>query len=233
MRVPRGEAVLPLLTVALFVLMFVAWPLAEMGVLQRPLLGMTMLVVVLASLFAVGSAGRLAPVVAVLGLVVFACQAATLIRPFAFIALLNDLMAGSLVLLLCILLLRAAMQSGPVTMNRIIGAIAVYLLFGLFFAFTFDLLERLAPGAFNMGPQPTPLTPVGARFFYLSIITLTSVGFGDMAPVHPFARSLVMLEGILGQIYTTVLLARLVSLEIMDRSGRRPPDRPDCNVGGE
>jgi Ion channel len=108
-------------------------------------------------------------------------------------------------------------------MNRIIGAIAVYLLLGLFFALTFDLLERLAPGVFNMGPQPTPLTPAGARFFYLSIITLTSVGFGDMAPVHPFARSLVMLEGILVQIYTAVLLARLVSLEILDRSRNRPP----------
>ena len=72
-----------------------------------------------------------------------------------------------------------------------------------------------------MGPEPTPLTPAGARFFYLSVITLTSVGFGDMAPVHPVARSLVMLEGVLGQIYTTVLLARLVSLEIAQRTGER------------
>jgi hypothetical protein len=194
-HVPRGEAVLPLLTIALFVLMFVAWPLSEMGVLQRPLPGMTMLVVVLASLFALGNAGRLAPVVVTLGLVVFCFQVTTLIRPLGLIALLNDLAAGMLVLLLCVLLLKAAIRSGPVTMNRIIGAIAVYLLFGLFFALTFDLLERLAPGAFNMGPQPTPLTPSGARFFYLSIITLTSVGFGDMAPVHPFARSLVNAGG--------------------------------------
>jgi hypothetical protein len=50
---------------------------------------------------------------------------------------------------------------------------------------------------------------------------LTSVGFGDMAPVHPVARSLVMLEAVLGQIYTTVLLARLVSLEIAQRTGGR------------
>jgi hypothetical protein len=221
--VPRGEAVLPLLTIALFVLMFVAWPLSEMGVLHRPLPAMIMLVVVLASLFALGNAGRLAPVVVTLALVVFCFQVTTLIRPFALIALLNDLAAGMLVLLLCVLLLKGTMRSGPVTMNRIVGAIAVYLLLGLFFALTFDLLERLAPGAFNMGPQPTPLTPAGARFFYLSIITLTSVGFGDMAPVHPFARSLVMLEGILGQIYTAVLLARLVSLEVLDRSRNRPP----------
>ena len=226
-HVPRGEAVLPLLTIALFVLMFVAWPLSEMGVLLRPLPGMTMLVVVLASLFALGSAGRLAPVVVTLGIVVFCFQVTALIRSFALVALLNDMAAGMLVLLLCVLLLKGTMEAGTVTMNWIIGAIAVYLLFALFFALTFDLLERLSPGAFNMGPQPTPLTPSGARFFYLSVITLTSVGFGDMAPVHPFARSLVMLEGILGQIYTAVLLARLVSLEILDRSRHRPPDRAD------
>jgi hypothetical protein len=223
MHVPRGEAILPLFTFALFVLMFVAWPLSEIGVLQRPLLGMIMLIVVLASLFALGVAGRLAPVVVTLGLVVFCFQATMLIRPFALISLLNDLTAGLLVLLLCGLLLKVAMESGSVTTNRIIGAIAVYLLFGLFFALMFDLLERLAPGAFNMGPQPTHLTPAGARFFYLSVITLTSVGFGDMVPVHPFARSLIMLEGILGQIYTSVLLARLVSLEVMDRTRSRLP----------
>jgi hypothetical protein len=54
------------------------------------------------------------------------------------------------------------------------------------------------------------------------VITLSSVGFGDVAPLHPIARSLVMVEALLGQIYTTVLLARLVSLETVQRD-RGPP----------
>ena len=199
---PRGEAVLPFLALALFVLMFVAGPLADIGVLKRPLLGM---------------------VVLALGLAVFGLQVATLLRPTGTIILLNAVAAGLFVLLLCVLLLRGVMVPGAVTMNRIIGAVVVYLLFALLFALMFDLVERLSPGAFTMGPEPTPLTPAGARFFYLSVITLTSVGFGDMAPVHPVARSLVMLEGVLGQIYTTVLLARLVSLEIAQRKGERSP----------
>jgi hypothetical protein len=41
----------------------------------------------------------------------------------------------------------------------------------------------------------------------------------DITPVHPFARSLVMVEALLGQLYTTVLLARLVSLEVAYRIG--------------
>jgi hypothetical protein len=219
---PRGEAVLPFLALALFVLMFVAGPLADIGVLKRPLLGMVMLVVMLSGLFTLGVASRVAPVVLALGLAVFGLQVATLLRPTGTIILLNAVAAGLFVLLLCVLLLRGVMVPGAVTMNRIIGAVVVYLLFALFFSLMFDLLERLSPGAFTMGPEPSPLTPAGARFFYLSVITLTSVGFGDMAPVHPVARSLVMLEGVLGQIYTTVLLARLVSLEIAQRTGERP-----------
>jgi hypothetical protein len=43
-----------------------------------------------------------------------------------------------------------------------------------------------------------------------------------MTPVHPFARSLIMMEAILGQMYTTVLLARLVSLEVAHQL-RTPP----------
>ena len=220
-RPPRGEAVLPLLALALFVLMFVASPLADIGVVKRPLLGMVLLIVMLSGLFTLGVARRFAPMALALGLAVLGLQAAMLLRPTGTIALLNDVAAGLLLLLLCALLLRGVMGPGAVTMNRIIGAVAVYLLFALLFALLFDLVERLSPGAFAMGPEPTPLSPAGARFFYLSVITLTSVGFGDMAPVHPFARSLVMLEGVLGQIYTTILLARLVSLEIAQRTGDR------------
>ena len=55
-RPPRGEAVLPLLALALFVLMFVASPLADIGVLERPLLGMVLLVVMLSGLFTLGAA---------------------------------------------------------------------------------------------------------------------------------------------------------------------------------
>jgi hypothetical protein len=213
--------VLPLLALALFVLMFVASPLADIGVVKRPLLGMVLLIVMLSGLFTLGVARRFAPMALALGLAVLGLQAAMLLRPTGTIALLNDVAAGLLLLLLCALLLRSVMGPGAVTMNRIIGAVAVYLLFALLFALLFDLVERLSPGAFAMGPEPTPLSPAGARFFYLSVITLTSVGFGDMAPVHPFARSLVMLEGVLGQIYTTILLARLVSLEIAQRAGDR------------
>lgn len=214
---PRGDSVLPVLTVSLFLLMFVSWPLVELGFLQRPLLGMVLLIVMLSGLFALGVDSRFAFPVVALGLSVLGLQLAVLVRPSEMLNLLTTLAASLLVLSLACLLLRGVMRSGPVTPNRLVGAVAVYLLVALLFALLFDILDRLAPGAFTLDPEPMPLTPAGARFFYLSIMTLTSLGLGSVVPLHPFARALVMVEAVVGQFYTTVLIARLVSLEVAYR----------------
>jgi hypothetical protein len=52
---------------------------------------------------------------------------------------------------------------------------------------------------------------------YFSFVTLTTIGYGDIAPVHPVARSLCNLEGVIGQLYPATLLAGLVTLELEDR----------------
>jgi hypothetical protein len=109
-------------------------------------------------------------------------------------------------------------RSGPVTAHRIRGAIALYLLIAMLFAFLYGLSELLSPGAFNLpGDWSRAVVSRAGSFYYFSIVTLTTVGFGDITAVHPFVRSLVMLEALIGQLYPAVLLARLVSLEIDTR----------------
>ena len=49
---------------------------------------------------------------------------------------------------------------------------------------------------------------------YFSFVTLTTVGYGDMLPVHPVARSLAMLEAVTGSLDLAILVARLVSLSV-------------------
>lgn len=222
-RLPRGDAVLPLLLITLSVLMFVAWPLADIGVLQRPLVGMLLLIVVLCGLLALGGTGRFAPAIIPLGILLLILQSATLIQPSENLNRYTDAIASVFLLLLCVVLLLGVFGPGRITAHRIMGAVTVYLLVALFFSLLFDLTERLAPDAFTVGSaEARGPAPPGARFFYLSVITLTSVGFGDMAPLHPIARALVMVEAILGQIYTTVLLAWLVSLEVAHRQRNGP-----------
>jgi hypothetical protein len=225
---PKGDEVLPHLLISLLVLMFVAAPLADLGILSRPLLGIVLVLVVLGGLLAMGRQKPLARIVHTLGLLLLALQLLSALAPSPAVAIANDVAAIAFIGGLCVVLLLGVFGRGRVTLHRILGAIIVYLLIALLFAMLFDLTERLAPGAFQLGILPTPDTAQSSRLFYLSLVTLTSVGFGDMAPVHPVARALVMFEAVLGQVYMTVLLGWLVSLQIAHRPKRRrsapPPE---------
>ena len=100
-------------------------------------------------------------------------------------------------------------RAGPVNVHRIQGAVAAYLMLGLFWALAYELVALLVPGAFSgagLGAAERP------SFIYYSFVTLTTVGYGDITPVHPVARSLAVAEALTGQLYPAILLARLVSL---------------------
>jgi hypothetical protein len=111
---------------------------------------------------------------------------------------------------------------GPVTGHRVRGAIAVYLLIAILFAYSYTLISYLVPGSFQL---PAWVSQAGTErveaFFYFSMVALTTVGFGDITAIHPLARSCVMLEALIGQLYPAILLARLVTLEIETRRPRK------------
>jgi len=124
-------------------------------------------------------------------------------------------------LLFLVVVLGQTLRSGPITFHRIQGAVAAYLLLGVIWAYAYALVALLRPGAFS-----GPLNPAEGphAWFYFSFVTLTTVGYGDVLPVHPVARSLAILEAVTGPLYLAILIARLVSLAVAP--GRRPsPDR--------
>ncbi len=128
--------------------------------------------------------------------------------------------AGLVVIYFCLLLAVVAAQvfrSGPVTVHRICGAVVVYLLLGVMWAFLYQLLVFLDPGAFQFpGSIFIDQTEmVRQALTYFSFVTLTTVGFGDITPVHPAAKLLVMYEALIGQLYPAIILARLVSLQLV------------------
>jgi hypothetical protein len=114
-----------------------------------------------------------------------------------------------------------------VTTDTIAGAICVYLLIGLTWAYLYSVTELLLPGSFIFEPFTTrsPGSLVhdkSSLFFYYSFVTLTTLGYGDISPITPPARSLSMLEAMIGPIYLTVLVARLVALQISHSGKDRP-----------
>jgi hypothetical protein len=107
----------------------------------------------------------------------------------------------------------AVFRRGRVTYHRIIGAILLYLLIAVGFATLFTFVGLLLPDAFK-GITFDDNPALGNSVFYLSFVTLTSTGYGDVVPLHPIARSLCNLESVIGQLYPATLLARLVTLEL-------------------
>jgi len=71
--------------------------------------------------------------------------------------------------------------------------------------------------AFSFPAGPLDSQNLRFRLLYFSTTTLTSVSYGDITPLNPVARSLAALEGVIGQLFPVLLLARLVSMELYDR----------------
>jgi hypothetical protein len=116
------------------------------------------------------------------------------------------------------LILRYVYKEGPVTRQRLEGAVAAYLLITMAFALGYILISFLIPGAFKFPDNPPKIDDprFGYIFHYFSISTITTLGFGDILPVHPFSRTLATIEALVGQLYPAILLARLVSLSVVD-----------------
>ncbi len=108
---------------------------------------------------------------------------------------------------------RMVYAEGPVTGHRIRGAVALYLLIAAFFAILYSCVELIFPGAFRFATgDALTMKQLIDSLNYFSFVTLTTVGYGDLTAVHPMARSLVMFEALIGQLYPAILLARLVTL---------------------
>ncbi len=124
-----------------------------------------------------------------------------------------DLVSQSLLALACTLAagvsVRRALSSGPVDAEHIAAALDAYLLMGIAFGVGYWLLETSQPGSLSSA-SGAPLTP--PRVIYFSFITQATVGYGDVVPVGESAEGMAVVQGVGGQIYLAVLVARLVSL---------------------
>jgi hypothetical protein len=108
---------------------------------------------------------------------------------------------------------------GPVSVHRVMGGVAAYLLIGVTWAFGYKLLLEIIPNAIHF---QTPLaagatTGEPGRLIYFSFETLTTVAFGDAYPVHRIARSLAIAEALIGQLYPAILIATLVGMALQVR----------------
>jgi voltage-gated potassium channel len=104
-------------------------------------------------------------------------------------------------------------SAAAVDRNIVYGAACIYLLMGLIWALFYRLIFQYIPGSFN-GLQSSDMD----NFLYYSFVTLAGLGYGDITPLAPLARTFAYLEVIAGQMYIAIMLAGIVGLYLSRRS---------------
>jgi hypothetical protein len=145
-------------------------------------------------------------------------------RPEAGLALWVSLARVLAIGVLIVLVVRHVFREGPMTVRRIQGAVAVYLLLGIMWAGLHEMISALSPAAFRFTDPPRH-AELATSLAYHSFVTLTTTGYGDITPVHPAARSAAILEALIGQLFPAILIARLVAMELTARAERAATDR--------
>jgi hypothetical protein len=221
-RDPRqlSDELLTTLTILLSLLVFVVAPLQANGVVAERYFGLIFALVLIPAAFMLAhnwvAAGS---IVAAILLVLVASEMefrkSTIIE--AYLDSTAWLIAG---VTLSVVVARAVFRPGKVTFHRIVGGVLLYLTIGLTFVALFGVVALNVPDALKGLDAQHGNFAIAGNLIYFSFVTLTTVGYGDIVPVHPYARGLANLEAVIGQLYPATLLARLVTLEL---TGERTP----------
>jgi hypothetical protein len=108
--------------------------------------------------------------------------------------------------------LRYLLKKGPVTADKLHGALAGYIMLALLWAFIYTMTESFTPGSFSIPHIEATDPHAFYHLLYFSFTTLTTVGYGDITPVTDQAMSFVMIEQFSGVFFVGVLIARLAGL---------------------
>lgn len=212
-----GDPLLTALTVMLAILLFVVGPMQAAGIAGAHSFGIAFSLILVVAVYVVS--GSVMALAATLLAVAFVAVATVLrlnhpSRTDIMLDAAAWLTAG---ITLIIVVARAVFAPGQITFHRVIGAVLLYLSIGLVFVALFAFVALFEPDAFTGIDTSHDNLAVTGNLIYFSFVTLTSVGYGDILPVHPYARGLANVEAVIGQLYPATLLARLVTLELEAR----------------
>ena len=105
-----------------------------------------------------------------------------------------------------IVILRRILVSPRITMRLVLGALSIYLLFGLAYSYLFPLIGTVSGEPFFVQTD----TPTPSDFLYFSYTTLATIGYGDYTAAQPLGRMVAVSEGLAGQLYLVSAVAVLV-----------------------
>jgi hypothetical protein len=108
---------------------------------------------------------------------------------------------------------RSLLTGERIDLNMIMGSICVYILVGISWSIFYYFESIIHPGAFN-GIVGEGGKQQFSELLYYSYVTLSTLGYGDITPVSPIARTLAYLEALFGQFYIAILVASFVGMHL-------------------
>jgi hypothetical protein len=119
-------------------------------------------------------------------------------------------------------LLRFIQRAPWINSEVLCAGVTTYLMLALLWALAYMIVERSVPDAFVFTVEHIERQFKGLTALYFSFVTLCTLGYGDIVPAVPIARTLAMMEAMTGTLYLAILVARLVSLYSVRNAGRSP-----------
>jgi len=215
-----SDKLLTTLTLLLSLLVFAVAPLEANGVLDGSYFGLTFAAILVPATFML-AASRVAACSIAVSIVLMVVASEMEFRQSTIVDIYLDVAAWLIAgITLIAVVARTVFGPGKVTLHRIMGGVLLYLTIGLTFVALFGLLCLFVPEAFKgIGPMSKNFGVAG-DLIYFSFVTLTTIGYGDIVPLHPYVRGVANFEAVIGQLYPATLLARLVTLELASGNGR-------------
>ena len=212
-----GDLGLTLTTISLLVLLFIITPLREAGLPGRLLFDLIMVTLMISGSLAVNQSHAATVLVVVVVFADGAILGAGRLHPTPFLHQFGSILSTVTLLLYVRIVLLVMFRKGPITWSRIQGGVCAYLLLGMAWASAYQFLEQRYPGSIQFVTAPVDIDQLTSKLTYFSFGVLTSLG-SDIAPVHPFARSLTLSEAVVGQLCPALLMGALVAMAMQSRS---------------
>jgi len=122
-------------------------------------------------------------------------------------------------LLVFISIMRYVVDETPITSDKLAGALSSYILIGIIWTFIYSLFFLFDPNSFSFS-KPT-ISQSHNWVLYFSFTTLTTLGYGDISPTTPAVQNYSVIEALFGQVFLAVVIARLVSLQILHKTTKK------------
>ena len=196
------------------VILLVAYPImVELGRLD--LYGAVVVFQLVVGVYSIGDSKKHLWTAASLCLPGLALHLVALFHPSRLLLLIADGAVAIFFVYVIIIVYRAVLSETDFDQNTVAGAVSVYLLLGIFWSVLYSMVSKLQPESFASLPQPGDFSHSSSgQFLYFSFVTLTTLGYGDIAPDTTLSQTLAWMEAVAGQLFVAVTVATLVGIRV-------------------